>query len=409
MKNVFDIRKENDNYVILSSIMSVETTISDVVVIIYLYYADTVSSYYKYIDSVSDQNGVDTVFITSSDDVESILHEKYPDKRIIRKENRGRDVAALLISAKEEILKHKYFCFVHDKKPVKTKFKSDAELWIRNMWENILASEQYVRNVINYLELNPECGLMVPPEPFGDYYCSWFRNSWQDDFDNTIELARKLSIHADISNDCSPISLGTVLCGRTEAIKKLIEYPWEYEDFDKEPLPSDGTISHAIERIFPYVAQDAGYDTRTVMTTEFCSTLLSFAQSYAFSAYSTMRKYLELVNVKDMKNLSLFEERLGDFFQRKSGVYLYGAGAGGRACLHILHVNGLYPAGFIVSKLNKETAINGLPVMALEDANLSNECGVIITVIKHDTQQEMVRELETYPNVEYIIWHDLGE
>ena len=44
-----------------------------------------------------------------------------------------------------------------------------------------------------------------------------------------------------------------------QGIEKIFEYAFKGEDFPAEPMPVDGTISHAIERIWPYVAQEAGY------------------------------------------------------------------------------------------------------------------------------------------------------
>jgi rhamnosyltransferase len=46
---------------------------------------------------------------------------------------------------------------------------------------------------------------------------------------------------------------------RPKALKTLIEYDWNYEDFPKEPNDTDGTLLHAIERIYPFVAQHEGY------------------------------------------------------------------------------------------------------------------------------------------------------
>ncbi len=39
-----------------------------------------------------------------------------------------------------------------------------------------------------------------------------------------------------------------------------------------EPLPQDGTISHAIERIYPFVAQSAGYPPAVVMSKSYAVT-----------------------------------------------------------------------------------------------------------------------------------------
>ena len=409
MKNVFEIRSENENYVVLPTDISYEGIHEGSAVIIFLYYLESLENYCAFIDPIVDRSGeIDLFIITTSDDIERIVRSRYENLTVIRKENRGRDVSALLVAASEITRKYKYFCFVHDKKVRKTKFIKDFDLWIRNMWENTIGSRDYIRNVIEYFQDHEECGLLIPPEPFGDYYSAWFSDSWYYNYDITYELSQKLQIHADINPVYPPISLGTVFWARTDALKKLLLYPWKYSDFMEEPLPYDGTVSHAIERVLPYVAYDAGYETKTVMTSRFCATLLSFLQTNAFSAYSIMRKYLEIVNVQDMKNLIQYEEKLPAFFISKKSVYLYGAGNGGRACFYILRIMGLRPKGFIVSENKPESPIDGIPVTLLSETDLSGNCGVIITVINYDSQMEIIKELDRYPNVEYIVWHDLG-
>lgn len=42
-------------------------------------------------------------------------------------------------------------------------------------------------------------------------------------------------------------------------MKKLFAFNWNYTDFPEEPNQIDGTLLHAVERIYPYVVQDAGF------------------------------------------------------------------------------------------------------------------------------------------------------
>ncbi|MCD7818911.1 MAG: rhamnan synthesis F family protein, partial [Lachnospiraceae bacterium] len=62
---------------------------------------------------------------------------------------------------------------------------------------------------------------------------------------------------------------GSFFWFRYDALKAFYARGWEYDDFPAEPLPEDGTISHAIERIRPFVAQQAGYYTAFVMSDKF--------------------------------------------------------------------------------------------------------------------------------------------
>jgi hypothetical protein len=48
-----------------------------------------------------------------------------------------------------------------------------------------------------------------------------------------------------------------------------------------EPLPQDGTISHAIERVYPFVAQAAGYYPAVVMSRDYAVIRNDTMQAYA--------------------------------------------------------------------------------------------------------------------------------
>ena len=91
-----------------------------------------------------------------------------------------------------------------------------------------------------------------------------------------------------MAEDKAPVApLGSVFWFRTKALAKLHEYPWTYEDFPEEPLPVNGTISHAIERIRPYVAQEAGYYPALVMAEPFAEIEVTNLRHYVQN-YNTM-------------------------------------------------------------------------------------------------------------------------
>jgi lipopolysaccharide biosynthesis protein len=46
---------------------------------------------------------------------------------------------------------------------------------------------------------------------------------------------------------------------RTEAIKPLLIKNFGWEDYPEEPLPYDGTVLHAFERLLPFVTEKMGY------------------------------------------------------------------------------------------------------------------------------------------------------
>jgi lipopolysaccharide biosynthesis protein len=53
--------------------------------------------------------------------------------------------------------------------------------------------------------------------------------------------------------------VGTMFWARPRALKPMFELGLDWTDFPEEPLPYDGSILHAIERLLPLVAEAQGF------------------------------------------------------------------------------------------------------------------------------------------------------
>ena len=184
-----------------------------------------------------------------------------PNKvKVILIENRGRDVSALLVGTKDFIMDYDYVCFVHDKKVKQLKPDTIGASFSYKCFENLLATKDFVNNVITTLEENPRAGLLTPPPPnHGDYYIT-VGLEWGKNYKITKKLAKKLGITVPISEKKEPVApLGTMFWFRPKAMKLLFDQDWQYKDFPPEPNKTDGTLLHAIERIYSYTVQQEGY------------------------------------------------------------------------------------------------------------------------------------------------------
>ena len=56
---------------------------------------------------------------------------------------------------------------------------------------------------------------------------------------------------------------------RPAALRLLFKGDFPRGVFEKEPLQLDGTLNHALERIIPYAAQEAGYYSGVVISTSY--------------------------------------------------------------------------------------------------------------------------------------------
>ena len=107
-------------------------------------------------------------------------------------------------------------------------------------------------------------------------------NGWGPNFDNTKALLKTLGLDVPISGEKAPLApFGSVFWFRVKALAPLFDHGWQHGDFPPEPLPQDGTISHAIERVYPFVAQGAGYYPAVVMSSDFAVLRCDTMQTYA--------------------------------------------------------------------------------------------------------------------------------
>ena len=188
--------------------------------------------------------------------------------------NRGRDLSALLVGCADAFKNFKYLCFVHDKKSIRqNESVAVGRAFFRLLWGNVLGSAGFIQNIIHTFESEPNLGLLVPPQPYnGGYKVLFFvAKFWSGAcFDKTVELAEKLGIPKNfVDADIAPLSLGSVFWCRTDALKNITDAGWKIDDFPDEPMPLDGTVSHALERILPFAAQAAGFYTGWLMTSDF--------------------------------------------------------------------------------------------------------------------------------------------
>lgn len=387
MDNVYQIKKRECLDFILpkkEKLCKVDLSIYEsVIVVIHIYYYERVSFYLKYIENIPESI---FLLITVSEKATGdllVLHLNRPVEKykVLVKENRGRDISSLLVAARQEILKYKYVCFLHDKKEKVEWKKKDVEQWNCCLWENSIGSEQFIENVIYTFQKNRRLGLLVPPSPITENIEYGYHDSWGDNFTLTQKLATQMNLKCNLKKTFPPITLGTVFWAKTDALKNLLYIDWKYEDFEPEPLAEDGTISHAIERILPYIAQDAGYDTGWVMTDRYAAEQYEYyidVLNMTFEFFERMYKVIHVSNVRKMLDIT---RKIFEFCKRFQEIYIYGAGEIGKQCLSIISGKGIHIERFLVTtKKGNKDDLYGIPVESIGNVKLDRNCGIIIAV-----------------------------
>lgn len=401
MRNVYDIYMEKKLMFVLADEGKQEAVSESILektaVFINLYYDDSWERYSNYIKNIPEQIAV---YICSSN---SVLLYKATDRKNVtwmNKENRGRDISALLITFGKIMLRYEYVCFIHDKKASFHYLEEDVSVWIENIWGNTLGSTGYIYEILRLLEKD-HIGVLVPPEPLGEYFNDWYTNGWKKNYENTIFLASELGINADISKDRTPMAIGTVFWAKSDALKKLFQKKWRYIDFPDEPLPLDGAINHAVERILPFVAQDAGYDTGVIMGLAYASRMLLRLKEYMTNTYDFLHKKMCIRFEHQLHSYDELKSTIEKYFREYEKVYIYGFGAWGMEFLRNLQFWGYCPDGFIVSDGHRSCSLSdGIKVYELSEINPDERCGIFIAV-NYDLQEEIEGKLKEKGFQEY--------
>lgn len=349
-----------------------------IAIVMALYYREDADKYFNYLSIIPED--ISVFVISSNQDIlqkGKSLKLVHKNLYIIEKDNRGRDLSALLVAFYPYVCEYTYLCFVHDKKAKHPGLEADISLWIENLWDNLLYSKNYILKVIDLLK-NEGYGLLLPPKPMGIYKDSMYTNPWDNDYDNVVQLARTINMNIEIDKkDTESVSLGSAFWCQTKALGKLFAHNWTYEEFPEEPMPDDGTISHAIERIFGFVTADAGYKTAVIMNTEYASKMIGLLQSKLQYTYEWLWDNAGIKNTYQLSKYYEEKEMISDIFS-KGQVYLYGAGDYGIQYFQKLKIWGYRPEGFIVSDgMKKCESLCGIPVKEL--SKVDKEAFIIIT------------------------------
>lgn len=273
-------------------------------VFVYLFYEDLFEKSLKQLTNIP--NNCD-IYIATNTERKLVSLKKKVDRILLDKNvylhihvGKGRDVSALLVLFNNYCLKYEVICFIHDKKSSQMKYESVGRDFNNHIWESLIGSEEQVKNILNSFRDEKHLGLLVPSMVSHGEYFHTAIDLWTVCYDGTVELAEKLGLDVIIKGDKNPVSVGTAFWARTIALKKLFEFDFSYEMFPDEPFPIDGSISHCIERIFPYVALDAGYYTGIVYSKDIASNSL-LNQSYELNKILKKLDQIEGINTATLK------------------------------------------------------------------------------------------------------------
>lgn len=337
--NMYDIKERMQFNYVLPSNSGTEVTKHTLTaaIFIHIYYVGLIDRIFKYLLNVP--SDIDIYYTTDTKEKKEIIDiqlSKLPNKvNGLVVENRGREYTGFLIGLKKYHSKYDLICILHGKQSLYDKPYVAGEDFFYHCYENTIGSKDYINNIIKTFEDNPRLGLLVPPTPcYGPYY-STIGTEWKANYKKTIDLLNKLNIEVPISSEKPPVApYGGMFWHRSDALEPLFENDFETKDFPKEPIKErDGTIMHAIERIYPFVAQARGYYSAWCTKDSYSSLLLTTfyknqreINQIVFEKHGAMGRQQTLGSLySDLSRLSQLEALSGlidkDRFVNKEEMY----------------------------------------------------------------------------------------
>jgi len=166
--------------------------------------------------------------------------------------NRGRDIAPKLLGFREVYDRYPFVLHLHSK----ISDHSDALAnWRGLLLETLIGSPEIVASVFDAFARRSDIG-MIAPQHF-EPVRHWI--NWGGNFKGGEALAQRMGIPGLSMDKVMDFPSGSMFWARSAALKPLLDLGLTFEDFEVEKGQIDGTVAHAMERIYFYVCEGAGY------------------------------------------------------------------------------------------------------------------------------------------------------
>jgi len=186
--------------------------------------------------------------------------------------NRGRDIGPMIVGFGPQLARYDLVIHFHSKKSSHTASKRD---WGIQLGHHMFHSREHFAQVLNLFADDSSLGLAFPVyHPSIEGQIKWGAN-----FARAAKEMQRLSDGPPlIEDDLLPFPAGSFFIARTDAIRPLLEGSFALADFEPEAGQIDGTLAHAIERMFTLVSARRGF---------------AFRQIRAEKPHSLSRSYLQ--------------------------------------------------------------------------------------------------------------------
>lgn len=234
------------------TLSNIPLKVSGIAVIAHIYYVDLTNEILDYLNNIPYDYDlfISTDTPQKKNEIDNILNLRHIHAATVKVfENRGRDIAPMIVGFAELFNKYTYVLHIHSKKSI----HADLANWRKYAFDNLLGSPDIVCSIMELFTKN-DIGVVFPAHyEFIKPYLSWGCN-----YEIVKNLVKKANIQINI-NSVLEFPSGSMFWAKTDALKKMVDLNLNFSDFPEEKGQINGTLAHAIERSILYFAEANGY------------------------------------------------------------------------------------------------------------------------------------------------------
>ncbi len=184
------------------------------------------------------------------------LHDTFPNATIIPFINRGRDILPFIqIINKLLPLNYDYLVKVHTKMSL---HMHEGNNWRQDAYEKLLGSPETVTAIKEAFDNDPKLGLLGPEgNVIASRYYLAGNKSVIDDLNNRFKLPNPVP-------ENYLFSASTMFWCRPEVFRPFEHVLFFEEEFGEEPIPSNNTLAHGMERYLGLMTTQQGYGVKAI-------------------------------------------------------------------------------------------------------------------------------------------------
>ncbi|MBK8815440.1 MAG: glycosyltransferase [Methylococcaceae bacterium] len=205
-----------------------------------------------------------SIFVTTDTDdkaleISTIAKKLSLQIKVLVTPNRGRDVGPFIMTMKQHLSNFEVVGHFH-LKGTKQLEQSVVRQWQDFLYNTLIGQHGEIADtLLQKLAKSPKLGLLFQEDP-----CL---SNWSKNRELADKLLKDLKIERK-TTDKLEYPTGNMFWARTAALEPLMKHDWQWKDFPAEPVPYDGSILHAIERLTPIICETANYEWATVHNPE---------------------------------------------------------------------------------------------------------------------------------------------